>query len=73
MSEFARNQHKKGSKVKINNTGDRGQLWPVQFQVENAFNKRPLTWTFAVGSAYRDMMKLIRQLPRPNECKTASR
>lgn len=52
MSGFSLMRLRRGSRVRMKISGESGQPWRVPFDTEQASDRWPLTWTFAVGFEY---------------------
>lgn len=59
MSAFLPSLRRKGSRVRMNNMGERGHPWRVPFLLGKAFDSSPFTCIFALGFVLRDIMKPI--------------
>lgn len=71
ISSFARRWCKEGSNVSMKSNRDKLQPCHVPLLMEEAFDRWPLTRTFAVGLADRAIIKRVKRLPKPISCKTA--
>lgn len=56
MSGLSLRRLRRGSSDRMKIKGESGQPWRVPFDTEKAFDRQPLTWTFAVGPEYNAEM-----------------
>lgn len=65
ISGFILNLRRRGSWVRTKMRGERGHPWPVPFDMEKAFDRWPLTWTFAIGVEFNARMEFSMQFGMP--------